>query len=559
MKNKLKTIIGIILFYIIISNFLVCSHAFSIESANIKREHVVEHHLRYWNEELNDWYYAGATLVNYIASDGNKYPAYCMNKELPGVGVTNGEYENYDVIATELISNNQIWRVVKNGYPYKSPQQMGVDTEDDAFLATKQAVYCILYNIDPCTYFISSDDIERGASDERGDKIKNAIVDLVNNGKNGTESYEKGTYTITKTEAKEDNIDKNFISSIYTLNSKFNVKDFTVYFLEEIPTGTIVTDLNNIEKTSFKQGEKFKILVPKTSLGTVWNDDGINWSSNSINFNIKVKANLKTYPILYAETTIPGTQNYVLTGNPFEEEESNINFNYITNGGELKVKKISSDENFWNDNKKGYAVPNAKYELRRLDTNKIIKVLTTNNKGEFNITGLPAGEYSLKEIETPEFYIKDENTYKFKITKELEIVNFNLENAPVICGFFNIEKTSNCYNQVVNTDNNKLLPGAKYEIRDEYGKFIYSGITNEDGKFLEDLKLLPGNYKIFETEAPEGYVLDKTIYKFTIPKVNGEKLILKLKNDVLEYEKKEIEEPKIEKEISRPKLPKTGF
>ena len=559
MNKKIKTIVGIILFYIIISNFLVCSHAFSIESANIKREYHTEEHLRYWNIELNDWYYVGATIVKYIGPDGNKYPAYCLNKELPGIGMSSGEYENYDVDVSEVISNNEIWRIIKNGYPYKTPNQMGVEAEEDAFLATKQAVYCILYNIDPSTYYISKDDIERGGSDERGDKIKNAIVSLVTNAKNSTEIYTKGTFTISKTAAKEDEVDKNYISSTYTLSSNFNLKDYSVYILDEMPEGTLITDLNNNKKESFSSGESFKIMVPKASLFTIWNDDGISFTSQNINFNIKVQANLKTYPILYSKSRIAGTQNYALTGEAYEQEETITSFEYITKGGEVRVTKTTSDTNYWTSEEKNSKVANAKYELRRLDTNNVIKILETNSDGEFNFTGIPKGEYSLQEIEAPLYYKKDENIYKFKITEELQIINYNLENSPEICGFFNIEKTSNGENIMANKKDGEKLNGAKYEIKDKYGKFIYSGITDEEGKFIDDLKLEPGEYVIYETEAPEGYILDKTIYNFIITETNGEKVIIKLKNNAVSYSKEHPKEEKIKEEIYLPKLPKTGF
>ena len=559
MNKKIKLIVGIILFFIVISNYLVCSYAFSIDSANIKREHVVEHHLRYWDDELNTSKYAGATLVTYTDPNGNKYPAYCLNKELPGVGVTEGEYENYDVDISEVISNNQIWRVIKNGYPYKSPSQMGVETEDDAFLATKYAVYCILYNINPETYFISMDDTERGGCDERGDKTKNAIVNLVNNARNGSEVYKKGTLSITKSEVKEDDLDKNYISCIYTISSNVSIKDYSVYVLDKMPDGTLITDINNNQKTNFNSGEKFKVLIPKTSIGTIWNKDGLTWHSQNIKFSIKVQANLKTYPILYAVSKISGTQNYALSGEIYELEEEFSSFEYTTKGGEVKVKKTTSDKNYWTEDEKNGAVPNAKYELKRLDTDTVIKVLETNSEGKFNFTGLPKGKYSLQEIEAPLYYKKDENVYKFEITEELQVVNYSLEDMPIICGFFNIEKTSNGKNTVMNKEDGETLQGAKYEIKDKYGKYVYTGITDEDGKFIEDLKLEPGEYVIYEIEAPEGYILDKTKYSFEISETNGERTVIKLKDDVISFKKEEPKEEKPSKENYAPKLPKTGF
>ena len=80
---------------------------------------------------------------------------------------------------TQVLDDVRIWRTIINAYPYKSPEQLGVENEYDAFVATKQAVYCIIYDWDAASRF-------RGA-DERGTKIANAIVNLSNIGKNGTQ------------------------------------------------------------------------------------------------------------------------------------------------------------------------------------------------------------------------------------------------------------------------------------------------------------------------------------------------------------------------------------
>lgn len=61
----------------------------------------------------------------------------------------------------------RVWRTIINAYPYKTPAELGVENEYDAFVATKQAVYCILYNWDATSRY-------RGG-DERGTKIANAI------------------------------------------------------------------------------------------------------------------------------------------------------------------------------------------------------------------------------------------------------------------------------------------------------------------------------------------------------------------------------------------------
>lgn len=80
--------------------------------------------------------------------DGKEYPAYCLDKDVQGVTSESG----YSVSVNNLISNVNVWKAITNGYPYKSASELGCDDESQAYLATKQAVYCMIYNRDPNLY-----------------------------------------------------------------------------------------------------------------------------------------------------------------------------------------------------------------------------------------------------------------------------------------------------------------------------------------------------------------------------------------------------------------------
>ena len=64
------------------------------------------------------------SIVGYYRND-KFYPAYCMNKELPGA-----ETEEYSVNISDYVNNEKVWRVVTNGYPYNN---MGL-SDDDAYI-----------------------------------------------------------------------------------------------------------------------------------------------------------------------------------------------------------------------------------------------------------------------------------------------------------------------------------------------------------------------------------------------------------------------------------------
>lgn len=140
--------------------------ATEISEAYLQDKGDVEHHLQYWNDEKNAWYYVTTTYVTYNEG-GKEYPAYCMNREYPGVG----EYDSYTVDIDSVVDDVRVWRTIINGYPYKSASELGVANNLEAFQATKQAVYCILYNFDPYTRFRSS---EQGA-DSHGAAIRKQL------------------------------------------------------------------------------------------------------------------------------------------------------------------------------------------------------------------------------------------------------------------------------------------------------------------------------------------------------------------------------------------------
>ena len=127
--------------------------------------------------------YVTTTYTTYTEG-GREYPAYCVNRELPGVGELADYSVDVDTDITSALGNVQVWRTIINGFPYKTAGELGLANDIEAFQATKQAVYCILYGFDPVTRYRGTD---QGA-DTRGNAIKNAIVGMVNEGRYGSQT-----------------------------------------------------------------------------------------------------------------------------------------------------------------------------------------------------------------------------------------------------------------------------------------------------------------------------------------------------------------------------------
>lgn len=274
MRKTLKKIVCIVLILIYLLPVFqnVALAATEISEANIVYDHECGHHLQYWHNNM--WYYVTVSYVHYKAPNGQYYPAYCLNPERDGVGPV---IPDYTVSIDKIMDDVRIWRVAINGYPYKTAAELGVENNDDAFVATKHAIYSILRNTNVRTYY--------NGGDERGRKIVDAIDRLVNIGRYGTETPADATVDIHKQGEFVQDINSNYYSQTYSVSSNVQIGSYTVTNIAGFPEGTVVTDMNNTPRTSFNAGETFKILVQKTQL------------RNDLKGAVSVQAKCKTYPV----------------------------------------------------------------------------------------------------------------------------------------------------------------------------------------------------------------------------------------------------------------------
>ena len=135
---------------------------------------IVPYHLKSYGTQSKG--YVITHLVGYY-DNGIFYPAFCMNKERLGAD----DELSYDVTITEILGNtemyNKVWRVVTNGYPYKSVGDLGVSDWVYAYQATKMAVYCVTGQANVDDFY---------ATDTTGQEIVDLIHRLVDIGNNGS-------------------------------------------------------------------------------------------------------------------------------------------------------------------------------------------------------------------------------------------------------------------------------------------------------------------------------------------------------------------------------------
>lgn len=350
LKNFLRKSIAMLMLIItILSTFYNIVNATEISYATVKSGEDCGFHLQFWDTKQNAWSYI-ITHYAYYEEGGKQYPAYCLNRELAGVEASG----SYGVNVNEVMNDERLWRVAINGYPYQTPETMGVANYLDAYVATKQAIYCVIYGFDPVTRY--------NGGDARGVSIKNAVINLVNIGRYGTQT--RGNVDVTTSKVGGFYEDGDYYSQEYLINCPVETSQYTITATNGLPNGSKITNMSNVEKFTFSGNEHFKVRIPKTSL------------HNEINVLIALQAKCKNYPVFYGNTTIPGTQNYMLTFDPFGDVSGLAPLNVKTNTGRIQINKTDSETS--------QPISGVTFQLIKED-GTVIANSTTNEKRSCNI------------------------------------------------------------------------------------------------------------------------------------------------------------------------------
>ena len=458
-----KILVVLLLSIIFISNaYQIVNAAFEISEAYIQKIGDADYHLKYYKEEKGMYTYCTCSIVGHY-QDGKFYPAYCLNRDMHGVGAV----ENYSVDVDSLIDNNAVWRAVKNGYPYKSAGEMGLSSDFDAFAVTKFAIYCLIGQADINLY--TADE-----GDEEGQAMINALHNLVNIGLNGSGSFKNELKISQKGELTQDG---EYYSLVYKVISGTTIQSYDIKSVSGLSNGELITDTKGNIKTSFNSGENFKIKIPKQNL------------NSDKNINIQIEAKLKSYPLYYGKTRITGTQNYLLTANSYQNINAEINTNLKLNTGKILINKVDSDTK--------EAIEGAEFELYNSKNEKLGTYLTNKN-GKIEIPNLYQGKYYLKETKTNENYILDENTEFSVDVVYNKTSTINIENK---------HKTGNLTINKVDKDNNDFaIENVGFELYSEDSKLIGTYFTDKNGK-IEIKDLRTGNYRLKEISTNEWYNL----------------------------------------------------
>ncbi|WP_144495778.1 SpaA isopeptide-forming pilin-related protein [Bacillus thuringiensis] len=421
-----------------------------------------------------DWSYShqyGKDVRTELLKNSNGQIAYCLTyglrspnvEDLPEVGRT----------------DNVVYRILMNGYPQKSPQELGVSNWKEAHYATQLAVWNALGQLSISELEHRNANVEKAAKE---------IIYAVNHS-NATQETYMNVIPTDKQEAKLNG--EYFETSLYQVESNAKNGVFTVN-LKNAPNGTKIVAENGEMKEQFQLGEKFRILVPK--------------SSNTGNLSLKITSNLVNLHAVAYKGTDKIQDATVLLERSEEKVSTDLNVSWKS-VGQLEVIKVGEQKE---------VLQGAVFDVFN-STNEKVGTITTNEKGIASLSSLEIGTYTLKEVKSPTGYVMNEQPQQIEV-KTGEIARVTVQNNKVK-GSIEIKKLS---------DSGKTLSKVEFTVFTAEGKEVTKTITNEQG--IAQVKDLPyGKYYFVETKGVEGYLLNQTKYPFEI-KEQGKTLTFTVEN-----------------------------
>ena len=464
-KSRSKILATILLAIVIMTNILPAGVSLAAnvgDSIGLTSIGTVPYHLRSLGVNGN---YVITHLAGYY-DNGNFYPAYCLNHDRPGVEDGDG----YDVTLTEILSDqetyNRVWRTVVAGYPYNSPESLGVSDWRYAYQATKMAVYCALGQADVNDFF---------ASDSTGQQIVDLIHRLVNEGQNGTSTYRTPVANIDKSGNMV--LEGDYYIQNYTVSSNVEINGYNVA-IANFPEGTLLTNTAGGGQNSFGTGETFQVRIPKNTVET-----------QDINGVIRVDVNSRSYAVFYATSYNPSLQDYAITGDPISLTSATTNLTLKANTASIKIHKVDSETN--------EGIEDTIYELAKED-GTVIGRGTTDGEGNLTFYELYQGNYILREVKSNDNYIISQESIDIRATYN-KVTEVELENE---------HKKGNLKVYKVDKDNNKVALGnVEFDLySEEFQKVIGTYTTDVNGEiYVENLRT--GDYKWIEKTTNKWYNL----------------------------------------------------
>ncbi|MGN7312420.1 SpaA isopeptide-forming pilin-related protein [Alkalicoccobacillus gibsonii] len=467
-----------------------------------------------WNEEVSNTLVTGSVSLRKIDDragtllEGGIFSLFNSNdEELYTDLVTNelGEIEindlkpgDYYFVETSAPEHYLLDNVTKHPFTIVRGQ---IETAEIEVKNTLKPGTVSLLKVDEDDETITLANAEFTLEDEDGNEIATDLV-TDSNGRVIVEDLAPGTYYFIETQAPEH----------YELDStrhevvveKSQEQPVLIEIKNQLIKGSVVLEKVDDVTGESLSGAEFRL---ETVDGEIIQENLTTGSDGRI-----VISDLKPGDYQFVETKAPidyqiNQQAVVFEINKSQETAKELLVENTLIPGSVQLTKV-------NLHRSTEKLEAAEFKVLNTDGETLLEGLTTDEEGVLVVESLAPGNYFFVETKAPIDYVLDGSPIPFEIERSQESTKLIQATNELIRGEVSLLKTDN-------DNNDTVLQGATFELRDINDTVIATEQTNEDGKLLFS-DVLPGEYEVVEIKAPFGYILDRTPVKVTVERSQEE-------------------------------------
>lgn len=507
-------------------------------------------------------------IAKWVSDDPSilEYPAYCKN---PGwKGTAQHQDGKYQIDPLDSIGSTEkiILGIARAGYPYKTPEELGCESVDEAYYATHGAIHTAIVGGSLEKWSIKSGD------EARNTRVLEALKKIYNEGMSNPYTPPQFTAKLSPVSGSETaTVEGDWISNTYhfTTDMERDYWKFSILgddLISMVESGTIEVYGGN-EKLSLQtnisgswdtqkafkvpMGSDVTVKVKKS----VADSTGINYMfygttvggdfSSSVSYlgnPVGLSGNWQGYIYNFLPQSMD-TSTMTYSKTPEEPDEPEV-----SGDGSLLIEKLD-----YNTKEK---VADAVFNIHgvsdscnhinitvKASSGATTPILGNGGKvelsdGVIKLTGIPAGTYEVTEVSAPPNYsvTVGQNSQSVEVVNDSEIYpKLIFENK--LYGSLTIKK--------IDADTQESLSGFFFKVINHTTGFEQTVETRTNGEVtIEDLP--EGSYEVTEIAARFDYILNPT------PQIGevdwGEETVVVMENKAKPY----IEITKIDSETSQP-------
>jgi len=492
-------------------------------SSHIRLEDILDYNGVMGNMHIAKW-------IN-SSSEDLEFPAYCIDPGLRGVA-SHGD-KKYMVGANATLSerDKKILGIMRAGFPYRTPDQLNLDNEIDAYYATQCAVWHYIKNGDDEStldvWKVHSTDVTRNT------KILSAMKNIYLTGKANPYSPPEINWKFEPVngDGTTNMVEGDWIVNEYEVISDYPYTEYRFIFWDEAvkqlaQEGKIkVTDAdgNLFYQQLYVSGDWDNILAYRIPAGTrlkIWYDKELADQQGTVDFTIRGRINNveMEFTVAYIGGSDLGNawQGYAYNFVPFQGDNSV--FQYTVNdwselliekrdaktgervaGATFHVKGISSDDshiNFSVTASSGVSSPQISENIEFTIIDGLIK-----------IENIPHGFYEISEQSPPPHYAPPDVR-----TQTVEVKAGATASASVI---FENEPYGKLKIKKIDSITGQPMDGVTLRVSNPLTGFSNQYVT-KNGGLIDAIDLAEGAYIITEIATLPGYVLSSELVIATV-------------------------------------------